>query len=399
MEKNNNWRKTFLKINIGQLISLLTSSIIQFAIIWYITDKTGSAYYLSLATLVGFLPQGIIGIFAGSIVDKHNRKTIMIVSDLCIAIVTLGLAICAYVGYLPMWLLMLILGLRSVGSAFHGPALQASIPLIVPEDKLLKYSGYTQTAQSLSLLFSPVLAALCYSSLNMGTNMIIDVFGAIIGVVILSTCTIPQIKNLGEKVNFTKDFKEGIKVITDNKMIKSIFILSAFFMIIFMPINALFPLMTKVYFNGNAYQIALVETFFAIGMIIGSLLLSAEKYFKNKKNNIVLSIFIIGITLFLSGILPNNFFIVFLILCLFMGTAGPIFNATLVTIFAEEIKPEFLGRVNSNFMSLSVLYMPIGLILSGMFADKIGINTWFLLSGIGIIGLGILSFYNKSLKK
>lgn len=153
----NKWKKTYWTIWSGQAISIITSSIVQFAIIVYITDLTKSAFYLSMASLVALLPQGLLGIFAGSIIDRYDRKKIMIASDLLIAISTLSIFIVSLFGEIPMWSIFLILGIRSIGSAFHSPALQASIPLIVPKEELLKYSGYSQVGQSISLILSPAL--------------------------------------------------------------------------------------------------------------------------------------------------------------------------------------------------------------------------------------------------
>lgn len=387
MEK---WKKTFWIIWIGQSFSIVTSSLVQFAIIWYITDVTRSAFYLSMASLIGLLPQGILGIFSGSIIDKYDRRKIMIISDLIIAIA--GLIIFIYSifnGEIPIWLLFVVLGIRSIGSAFHNPALQASMPLIVPENELLKYSGFNQVGVSISLILAPAIAAFLYASIKLGNIILIDVFGALIAIVTLLIVTIPKIKKQEDKTSYITDIKEGIKIILGSNSIKSIFIMSVIFMIIFMPISSLFPLMSMDYFNGDSIHAGIVEIVFAIGMLIGSLILSSKKYFQNKRKNITLSFMIIGITLFISGILSSRMFIIFCILCFFMGKAGALINASISTIIAEIVDPNYLGRVYANYISVSVLAMPIGLIISGLFADIVGINIWFTISGTLIIALGI----------
>jgi DHA3 family macrolide efflux protein-like MFS transporter len=387
MEK---WKKTFWTIWTGQSLSIITSSIVQFAIIWYITDVTRSAFYLSMASLIGLLPQGLLGIFSGSIIDKYDRKKIMIISDIVIAMAGLIIFIYSmFSGVVPIWLLFVVLGVRSVGSAFHNPSLQALMPLIVPEKELLKYSGYNQVGVSISLILAPALAAFLYASMKLGNIILIDVFGALFAIITLMIVTIPKVTPQEEKTSYITDIKEGIKIILKSNSIKSIFIMSVIFMIVFMPISSLFPLMSMDYFNGNSIHAGIVEIIFAIGMLIGSLILSSKKYFQNKRKNITLSIMIIGITLFLSGILSSTMFIIFCILCFFMGKAGALINASISTIFAEIVDPNYLGRVYANYISLSVLAMPIGLIISGLFADIVGINIWFAISGLLIILLGI----------
>ena len=132
------WKTQFYIIWTGQAISLITSAVLQMAIILYLTETTGSALILSLASLVGFLPYAVLGPFIGVLVDRYNRKHIMIISDLAIAFAAAILALVAFSKVLPVWLVMIILFVRSVGTAFHTPSLSAITPLLVPQDMLTK---------------------------------------------------------------------------------------------------------------------------------------------------------------------------------------------------------------------------------------------------------------------
>ena len=320
MKNKEKWNVTFWKIYSGQAVSIITSSIVQFAIIWYITYKTGSAFWLSMASLCGFLPQGILGLFIGSYIDKRNRKKIMIISDGLIAAVSLIMCIISFITNLPIWVILICLALRSIGSAFHNPSLQASIPLIVPQEKLLKYSGYSQAIQSISLILSPAIAALLYDKFSLGSIILLDVIGAVFAIFTLAISVIPKQKTeTTEKVDFIKDSKLGFKAIINNKLVSFIFLISAIFMLLYMPINALFPLMTTSHFNGSTMDVGIVEILFAIGMLVGSLLLSSSKMFQNKKTNIFISLFLMGLAITISGLLPNNMFYIFAILCAVMG--------------------------------------------------------------------------------
>lgn len=132
----------------GQSVSLITSGILQMSIIFYLTAKTNSAMVLSIATLMGFLPQAVIGPFAGTFVDRHSRKGVMIGADLMIAATGGFLAVVSIFMELPIWLIMLVLFVRSIGNAFHSPASSAVTPLMVPQDQLTKCAGYNQTMQA-----------------------------------------------------------------------------------------------------------------------------------------------------------------------------------------------------------------------------------------------------------
>ena len=142
------WKKKYFTMLAGQSVSLITSGILQMSIIFYLTAKTNSAMVLSIATLMGFLPQAVIGPFAGTFVDRHSRKGVMIGADLMIAATGGFLAVVSVFMELPIWLIMLVLFVRSIGNAFHSPASSAVTPLMVPQDQLTKCAGYNQTMQA-----------------------------------------------------------------------------------------------------------------------------------------------------------------------------------------------------------------------------------------------------------
>ena len=122
-QNNNSWRKTYFTLLAGQAISFISSGILQMAIIFYLVAKTNSAIILTAATLIGFLPQACLGPFAGAFVDRHSRKSVMIGADLIIAAAGGILALVAFYMELPVWSIMVVLLIRSAGTAFHSPAL------------------------------------------------------------------------------------------------------------------------------------------------------------------------------------------------------------------------------------------------------------------------------------
>ena len=380
MEKYNNWKLKFYTIWAGQAVSLITSAILQMAIIFYLTEKTGSAMVLSMASLVGFLPYAVFGPAIGVLVDRHDRKKIMIGADLIIAAAGAVLAIVALYMELPIWMVMVVLFIRSIGTAFHTPALNAVTPLLVPEEQLTKCAGYSQSLQSISYIVSPAVAALLYSVWELNAIIAIDVLGAVIASITVAIVRIPK---LGDQVqslkpNFIREMKEGMAVLRQNKGLFALLLVGTLYMFVYMPINALYPLITMEYFNGTPMHISITEIAYASGMLIGGLLLGLFGNYQKRILLITASIFMMGISLTISGLLPQSgFFISF-------------YSGVQTALFQEKIKPEYLGRVFSLTGSIMSLVMPIGLILSGFFADRIDVNHWFLLSGILIICIAIV---------
>ena len=120
---NTNWKRTFYILWAGQAVSVLTSSVLQMALIWYLTAITQSAFILSMASLAGFLPSAVLGTVAGTLVDRMNRKAVLIFADLFIALVSLIIAVVSFYSSLPVWLVITVLVVRSIGTAVHTPAI------------------------------------------------------------------------------------------------------------------------------------------------------------------------------------------------------------------------------------------------------------------------------------
>ncbi|NLZ92997.1 MAG: macrolide efflux MFS transporter Mef(A) [Firmicutes bacterium] len=391
MEKHN-WQFKFFTIWVGQAVSLITSAILQTAIIFYLTEKTGSAMVLSMASLVGFLPYAVFGPAIGVLVDRYDRKMIMIGADLIIAAAGAVLAIIALYMDLAVWMVMVVLFIRSLGTAFHSPALNAVTPLLVPEEQLTKCAGYSQSLQSISYIISPALAALLYSAWELNAIIAFDVLGAVIASITVAIVRIPKLRaeEQGKKANFIKEMKEGFYVLRQNKGLFALLLIGTLFAFVYMPINALFPLISMEYFNGGPMHVSIAEISFASGMLIGGLLLG---FFSNYKRLIILitgSILMTGAGLAIAGLLPPSGFIIFVVCCAVIGLSVPFYSGVQTALFQERIKPEYLGRVFSLMGSIMTLSMPVGLIISGFFADRVGLNHWFLISGILIIGIAVI---------
>ncbi len=395
------WKAQFFTIWTGQAVSLITSAILQMAIILYLTETTGSALILSLASLVGFLPYAVLGPFIGVLVDRYNRKHIMIASDLVIAGAAAVLALVALSGELPVWLVMAILFVRSVGTAFHSPSLSAVTPLLVPQDMLAKCAGYSQAIQSVSLLLSPALAAFLYMAWNLTAVIALDVAGAVIASLTVAWVKIPGLTKpqQTEPLHFFKEMKEGFLALRSDKGLFALLWIGFLFTFIYMPINALFPLMSMEHFGGTAFHVSVIEIAFASGMLAGGLVLGALGALKNRYLMIAASIAVIGLGLAVSGLLPPAGFLVFVLLCLVMGFAAPFYAGVQTALVQEKIQPQYLGRVFSLLGSVQGLAMPLGLILSGMFADGIGVSRWFLVSGMLLLSVAILAFLLPAMRK
>jgi DHA3 family macrolide efflux protein-like MFS transporter len=386
MISSNNWKKNFFTIWTGQAFSQLSSSVLQFAIVWYLTDHIGSAMVLSVAMMMGFLPQGLLGPFIGVFIDRYSRKKIMIISDLLISAASLAMVIAGCMGVLSTGLILAVLLLRSIGSAFHTPCLQAVTPQIVPSDELTKCSGYSQALESVSQILSPVIAAVLYSSWSLSGIIFLDVIGALIAVFTLVITVIPKLyqdKNRG-KVQVLQEAKEGFRILCTNRGMLWLVLIGSLYTLALMPTSALFPLMSMSYFHGTSTNASIVEVLFSIGLLVGSLVLSKWGGTKNRIYTIIGSFFLMSFSLFISGILPSSGFYAFVVCSCLMGVSGPFYWGMYTPLLQSNFAAKYLGRILSLSSSIRLISGPLGLGFSGAFAEKYGVEKWFLIAG-GIV--------------
>ena len=390
----NNWKLKFLVIWSGQAISILSSAVLQMALIWHLTITTGSALILSLASLAGFLPMVLLGSFAGALVDRWNRKLTMIGADLFIAVISLTLVIYMLFAELPFWLVMAVLFLRSIGTAFHTPAISAVTPLIVPESHLTKCSGYTQSLQTLGYIAGASLAALLYPIWGVRGMVALDVGGAVLASITVAVVKIPSVTKTEQEKSggLLFEIKEGYKIIYENKGLFSLLWIGVAFAFLYAPVNALFPLMSMNYFGGSTLHASIAEVTFSVGMLIGGIVLGLWGGFKNRGITMIFAIVLMGIAVGISGALPISGFIVFAILCFLMGLSAPFYNGPHTSLMQEKISPEFLGRVFGLYGSLMSFALLLGLVVCGIFAEIVGVNIWFLFCGVIILFLGLIAF-------
>ena len=398
MTMTNPWKRTFAIIFSGQFVSLLSSSAVNFAIIIWLSLETGSAEVLAYAAIAALLPQTIIGPFAGVYIDRWDRKRTMILADGFIALCTGMMSVLFYFGYTEMTFIYLLLALRSAGSAFHMPAMQASVPLLAPESELLRIGGINQMIQSVSNIAGPALGALAIGLMDIGYVLLLDIGGALVAITSLLLVHIPnpekdQAAQAGGIRQVLRDIRLGVAAVTSNRGISWLFGLSILATFCIMPVAVLFPLLTLQHFGGGKLEMSIIEVGWGVGMLVGGGLLGVFKPSLNKIIIINSMHILLGISLVGSGVLPPSGFILFVALTVLGGISGSVYNASFMTVLQEKISPAMLGRVFSMYFSIAMLPSMIGLLSTGFLADTIGITVTFVILGSTIGLIGIVSFF------
>ena len=163
MGKNKKWKSQFIVVALGQAISMLGSQGVQFALIWWLAEKTSSPLMLGISGIVAYLPMSLFSPIAGIAADRYNRKFISIFSDMTMGMIALIYAVLLFFLDLPVWTVFVMLCVRGIGSTFQQPAIQSIIPQLVPKDQLVKTNGWMQLLNSGSFLLGPVIGASLYA--------------------------------------------------------------------------------------------------------------------------------------------------------------------------------------------------------------------------------------------
>ena len=391
---NISWKSRFFTIWGGQAISIIGSQLVQFALIWYLTVQSGSATVLATASLVGLLPNVILGPFIGTLVDRWDRRRIMLIADTVIALATIGLAVLFALGIVEVWHIYVALFIRALFESFHSNAMTASTSLMVPVEQLTRIQGVNQMLNGgLNVIAAP-LGALLLGILPMQGILAIDVFSALFAIVPLLFTRIPQPErhtdntkdgmaiNADGQETVWQGVKAGVRYVISwpGLLIVSLMTVGINFTII--PAFSLMPLLVKEYFGGSAIHLGWVESAMGIGMFVGGAALGAWGGFKRNIVTSMLGLMGMGIGTLVFAVAPATALWLAILGALLVGimttmTMGP-FYAMIQTI----VEPDMQARIFSLLSSVGSVIVPIGLLIAGPVADRFSIQVWFLFGGL-----------------
>lgn len=389
--------KTFMLIWSGQAISLFGSAIVQFALIWWLTQETGSATVLATASLVGLVPPVVLGPFAGVLVDRWSRRLTMFIADGLIALATVVLAYLFWIEAIAVWHVFVLLFVRALGGSFHHPAFQASTVLMVPKERLTRIQGFNQILEGSLGIVSAPLGAILLGVLPMQGVLAIDVGTAVFAMLPLLFLAIPQPDKqpaaAGQAATFWLDMRAGLWYLWAWPGLLLMMLLAMLVNLMLVPSTSLLPLLITDHFGGGALQLSYVHSIFGVGIIVGGVGLSAWGGFKRRIVTSLSGLIGLGAGFLLMGLAPANAF--WLAVCggFFAGGMIAMVNGPVRAIMQAVIAPEMQGRVLTLVISLSSAMAPIGLMMAGPASDWLGVRTWFMFAGVVTLLAGTAGFF------
>jgi MFS transporter, DHA3 family, macrolide efflux protein len=392
--------RPFFAIWIGQAFSLLGSQLVQFALIWWMTQTTESATVLATASLVGLLPGVVLGPLVGALVDRWNRRVTMIVADGLIALATVGLALLFWSGWIQIWHVYLLMFVRAVAGGFHWPAMQASTSLMVPKTQLGRIQGLNQMLSGGLNIASAPLGALLLEVLPMQGVLAIDVVTALLAIVPLFLVIVPQPLQpetsaavRTDKPSLWQDLCAGLRYVWHWPGLLMIMLLATVINLVLNPAFALLPILVVRHFGGGAIQLGGLESAWGVGVVLGGLLLSAWGGFRRQILTSLVGLLGLGLSTLVIGLTPAASFILALGGMFAVGLMMPIVNGPILALLQGLVAPEMQGRVFTLLSSFASAASPLGLAVAGPVADALGVRLWFVLGGVVTMLMGVTGFF------
>jgi len=378
------WKKNTAIFLSSQAVSVLGSSLVQFAITSYITVQTKSGIFATIAILCAILPTFLLSPFAGVWADKYNRKILIMAADGGIAFCTLIVAILFLTGHGSIGLLCVALIIRGLGSAIQQPCIGALLPDIVPGAHLTRINGINGSMQALFSLASPVLGAMLLSMVPLGIIFFVDIITAVIAIVIMLTAfRLPEKASAAEKIvseDYFSEMKLGMKYIFKTKFLIQFFGFCIVYFIMMAPAAFLTQVQVVRNYGDDYWYLSAIEVSFSVGMLIGGIVITLWGGLKNKVHTIALAASIMGICTFSLGFrMP---FIPYVILMAIFGMAMSILNTPAMTLLQKKVEPQYMGRVFGVMTMINTSMMPLGMVIFGPIADIIAIEIILLVTGI-----------------
>lgn len=396
MTQQLHWKKDITLFLSAQTVTLLGSSIVQYAIIWYITLTTSSGLMITISTLCGFLPQLIISLFAGVWVDRYNRKYVSMISDAVIALVTLLLAVSFILGYKPLWLIFAVLAVRSFGTGIQTPTVNAIIPQLVPKDRLIKINGINSTLSSLNMLIAPAASGVLYAYFSIEKIFFADIITAAIGLALMSMLKLAKLTNDNIDGKSTiKAIGEGFHYLRQNPFIRYLIIFLIAMMILISPAAFMTPLMVSRSFGPEAWRLAINEMAFSSGAIAGGILIAMWGGFTCRLRTTLFAGGAYGFFMIALGCAP--LFSIYLAFNFLIGITMPCFNAPVTSLLQEKVIPEMHGRIFSLVQVANCCALPLGMVLFGPLADHFRIEHLLVIAGILVLLLCVQLFVKRKL--
>ena len=362
--------RTFFVIWLGQVVSTVGSSLTGFVLGVWVYQQTGSATQFALIAACATLPGIVLAPLAGALVDRHDRRTVMIAADFGAAFSTAVLALLWSAGTLQVWHIWAATAFAAACNAFQGPAYTASLGLLVPKEHLARANGLAQTGQALAII-APVIAAGLVATVGVGGVIAIDLATFAFAVLTLLLIRIPRpaasAAGAAARGSIWREGGYGWTYLRARPGLMWLTLLFGFFNF-FISLSAVLvqPLILSFSSVGTLGWLMFAG---GSGMLAGSLVMGAWGGPKRRIHGVLGFVGLGGLALFAHGLTPSPWLIA--VMAPSFLFVIPVVSGSFMAILQTRTPPDVQGRVFATVRMLSMVSVPLAYFLAGPLADRV----------------------------
>ena len=372
-------KKTMIFLT-SQAVTLFGSTLVQMAIVWYVTLNTGEGAWIAAFTVASYLPQFLISFLGGVWADRYNKKALIIGADAGIAVITLA-----------MWLLVMS-ALRSVGAGIQTPAVNAVLPQLVAQEDLMRYNGINATMQSVVQFAAPAAAGALLSFSTLRSVLLIDVLTAGVGIGIFSFVAVPG-QSPSEKASAFADMKLGTRYVLSDKLLRTLLVTYGLFIFFSVPAGFLAQLFVSRTFGETYWYLTAVEVVGFLGMMTGGIVMSTWGGFRKRSKTLISGLAVLG--LIGAAMAVSGHFILYLVLMFLYGIPLTMIQTAVTTMIQENAEESMQGRVFGLLGTMYSGFLPVGMAVFGPLADVIPLPWVMIGSGVVLVLLATCLLMKK----
>ncbi|MHB1627913.1 MAG: MFS transporter [Bacilli bacterium] len=381
----------------GQWVSQMGNNLFTLSLAWYVLSVTHSRLALGIVTAAASL-SGLVGLLSGTVVDRLDRKRVMIASDIIRGSLSMVLFLMAILFHLILAEIVAVVFLMNVAGTFFGPAQVALIPKIVERGELVAANGIntiiSSSSQTVGLALGGLLIGLMGPALLFLFNAVSFLVSVLtLGFLKLSVYVPPARENLKSSFfqRFWIDFIAGYQVIWADRLLRRlvfVFMISNFAVI---PVGVLDVAWVRQILRQGAWFYGLFEIMLVVGVLVGGVLAAPLAHKLSLKQMIFGGIALAGLSIVSIALLP--FAVPNLASAALFGISVGSLNTALVSALQMVVPEELMGRVAGTSMALTALMQPLGALVAGIVAGSLHLSIVFLVSGVlcaatAFIGIG-----------
>lgn len=398
----------FVLVWIGQIVSVLATNMTLFALTIWVFEKTGSATALGLVQVFFITPLLLVTPLAGVMVDRHNRKMMMMVSDLVAGLATVAILVLQFLGVLEVWHLYVAAVFQGLGNAFQWPAYSAAISTMIPKEQYGRANGLMSLIEAGPGVIAPLLAGALLPLIGLSGVLSLDVVTFVLAVLILAWIHVPQPARTQDGAqsqgNIFKEAAFGFRYIFARPSLLGLQLV--FFVgnlcagIAFTVLAPMILLRT----GNDSVSLGFVQSAGAIGGVVGGVAMSAWGGFKRRVHGVLAGWIVSSFFLALVGLGTHvPFWIAMMVLSTVLV---PMINGSNQAIWQAKVAPDVQGRVFSARKLIAWLTNPLSPLIAGTLADFVlepgmrasgsltSIFGWLVPPGPGA-GMGLLIFFSS----